>query len=244
MAGPIKIVPIGGSAGRTWYEPDLADLMTGALIESGASITVTSAYAFSGNNVKAQCTSSSVDDGMREGYGARCTEAKTDELWASLGTTWDRIRDGDDIFEAWMIPRVHPASRGFVHVGLADDGAFTSAMNGGAGGYAGSTVAGELRTSVQDRALDTLGGTDATFGDTNFFVTIPMNPTYARVHSYSVDNTTHIPDNRSYIRAASGGAARRLIFSLGNNNNAGNTYIADFDVWFAVRDGQFDTGPT
>lgn len=243
MAGPIKLQPpAGGSSERTWYEPDLADLMTGATLEKGASMTVTSPWAFVGNNAQATATSSATDDGLREGYGARATVAKTDELWAALGTTADRILDGADIFEIWIIPRIYSGNRGIVHVGLADSGAFTSAMFGVAGGYRGSATSPNLLISAQSDTGDNIGDSSNFLADDAVLVSIVNGSNGSLCTAEAVDVGTGKPVGTSTVGDTNAGATRRLVFSLGCNATTGNPYIADCDVWFAIRDAQWNTG--
>ena len=232
------------SSGRVWHKPDLADLFAGALYESGASITVVSAYAFDENNVKATISSTGTDDGFREGYLARATNAKTLELLAALGTSQTAINEGDDIFEQWMIPRVYPNARGLIQCGLNDDDSF-SAVDGGMAGYRGSTVAGEMLASVQDRTLDNAGDGAATLVNEPYHTRLQRTGSYFRNISQGLDAPGNLPVNFAYIRGAIAlSSVLRLGLSLGTTATVGTNLIADYDIWYTVVSAEYDNGPS
>lgn len=238
--------PAGASAGIAWFAPDMADLMTGATIMPGNSVTVTTAWAFSGNRVTAETSNGAVINGIRETYNAVMTRAKYLELLADVGTTDADLITGNHSLLVWMLPALHPGKRAMVVGGIVDDSAQAS-LNGVAGGYRASLTAGEVVASTCGVTADADAvGITTEIGD-GFLSTHRNAVDDPIVRTIGVDVSAELLANHSTTTGVNASTnVHTFALCAGKDSLSGVTAecIVDFEVWFSYVDNALVDLPT
>ena len=239
-SGAAIVIPTGGnpSSGISFIEADATWWTGSGTKEAGGSVVVNTAWAGSGNNFTTNVTVVT-DDGFREGYSWR---TPITPLLALLDTTEAKLLSGEDVLVAFIRAKIDPTDNVIGGLALTSGEAIAS-MDGGGGGYRGSTDGANLVTPcafVAGSDFGSNGGATSTFGNSGFLVELPVVGLYALPTSIQTLDV-EVDEERQFSRPTSVStpfspsppvALHLTLFAGGNGSVTGGI---DMDVWFAVR---------